>query len=284
MTRKSLGRGIDALIPSMNEPPGDDVIRVNPNAITADPNQPRQTFDEVKIDELAASLKEHGVIQPLIVRRVGSGYQLVAGERRLRAAIRAGLREVPVVVREMDDREAMEVSLVENLQREDLGPIEQAGAFQRLVEEFGLTQEQVAKRVGKSRSDVANTLRLLNLEPEVKALVSEGKISGGHGRALLGLEREAQIKMARTIVSRGLSVRRTEEAVANEGRRATPRRQRPVGARRKDAEEILTAALGSPVIVRSQGSKGTIEISFYGEEDLERLVEIIQRGPQSETF
>ncbi len=277
MTRKSLGRGIEALIPVMKEESGGEVLRVNPTAIAADPNQPRQTFDEAKIDELAASLKEHGVIQPLIVRRIGDGYRLVAGERRLRAAVQAGLQEVPVVLREMDDREAMEVSLVENLQREDLGPIEQAVAFRRLVDEFGLTQEEVAKRVGKSRPDVANTLRLLNLEPEVRDFVSDGRISGGHGRALLGLGREAQIKMARTIVTRGLSVRKTEEAVASEGRRAAIRKQRSVGTRRKDAEEILTAALGSPVQVKCLGAKGTIEISFYGEEDLERLVETIQR-------
>lgn len=277
MARRSLGRGIEALIPT-GAPASGDIIQVDPGEVRPDPNQPRQTFDESKIDELASSLKEHGVIQPLVVRRINGTYRLVAGERRLRAALKAGMDTVPVVVKEMDDREAMEISLVENLQREELGPLEQASAFQRLIDEFGLTQENVAQRVGKSRPDVANTLRLLRLEPEVKDLVSSGALSGGHGRALVTLEREAQVRLAKTAVLKGLSVRRIEEAVAAEAKKKEKKKAAASPMRRRDAEELLGAALGSPVRVRTQGAKGTIEVSFYGEEDLERLVETIQRG------
>lgn len=268
MARRSLGRGIEALIPvSEEETASQGVITLHPRQIVADPNQPRQTFDDDRMDELVSSLREHGVIQPLIVRQIGETYQLVAGERRLRAALAAGIQEVPVVLREMDDREAMEISLVENLQREDLGPIEQAVAFQRLVNEFGLTQEELSKRVGKSRPDVANTMRLLRLEPEVRKLVSDGQLSGGHGRALLGLNGENQVKMAKNVVAKGFSVRKTEEAVANQGKQ-TDRKRSSGAVRRKDAEEFLSAALGSPVQVKTRGERGVIEILFYGEEDL----------------
>lgn len=278
MAKKGLGRGIEALIPADPRSQDTPIVELDPAQIKADPLQPRQIFDEAKIDELAASLKEHGVIQPLIVRQVGEAYRLVAGERRLRAALKAGLTKVPAVVREMDDREAMEVSLVENLQREELGPLEQASAFQRLMDEFGLTQEEVASRVGKSRPEVANTVRLLKLEPEVKKLISDGKLTGGHGRALLGLGRSEQIRAARRVVSGGLSVRKTEELVSARlaGR---PTRDAPsTPMRRRDAEDLLSRALGTPVQVKVQGPRGTISIAFFGEEDLERIVEMIERG------
>lgn len=278
MAKRGLGRGIEALIPGDDTPGGSPIVELDPSSIEADPLQPRQVFDDAKIDELASSLKEHGVIQPLIVRRIGSSFRLVAGERRLRAAVKAGIEKVPAVIREMDDREAVEVSLVENLQREELGPLEQAGAFQRLSEEFGLTQEQIAWRVGKSRPEVTNTLRLLKLEPEVKKLLTEGKLTGGHGRALLALEREKQVRLARMAVSRGLSVRKIEEMASAEARRTQLKDNVSRLVRRRDAEEMLAAALGSPVQVRVQGPRGTITVSFFGEEDLERLVEIVQRG------
>lgn len=281
MAKRGLGRGIEALIPPDETTPGSPIVELELEEIEPDPLQPRQVFDESKIEELASSLKEHGVIQPLIVRRKGDRYRLVAGERRLRAAARAGIEKIPAVVRNMDDREAVEVSLVENLQREELGPLEQASAFQRLAEEFRLTQEEIATRVGKSRPEVANTIRLLKLEPEVKDLVVQGKITGGHGRALLSLDRERQIKLARIAALRGLSVRRTEEmvAAATKARRPKDSLNRPV--RRREAEEILSEALGSPVQVKVQGSRGSISIAFFGEEDLERLVEVIQRGSQA---
>lgn len=275
MARRGLGRGIDSLIPAVLPEEGEEILHVSPGDIRPNPYQPRQIFDEAAIEELAASMKEHGVIQPLIVRRDGPGYQLVAGERRLRAAIKAGLDKIPVVVKSLSDREAMELSLVENLQREDLGPIEEAEAYKRLSEEFGLTQEQIAQRVGKSRSDVANTMRLLRLEPEIKQLINEGKISGGHGRALVGLPREQQLVVAKAIVDKGLSVRETEEAVASKAAKRKPRQKQTNSSRLKEAEEILSAALGSPVVVKRQGTKGTISISFFGREDLERLIDII---------
>ena len=278
MAKKGLGRGIEALIPEGELAGGSPVVEIDPASIETDPMQPRQVFEDSKIQELADSLREHGVIQPLIVRRIGDTYRLVAGERRLRAALRAGIGKVPAVIRNLDDREAVEVSLVENLQREDLGPLEQAAAFQRLAEEFRLTQEEIAARVGKSRPEVANTMRLLKLEPEVKELLALGKITGGHGRALVGLDRERQIKLARTAAQRGLSVRRLEELVALESKKKARKGSTTGVVRRKDAEEILRAALGSPVQVKVQGPRGTISITFFGEEDLERLVEIIQKG------
>lgn len=278
MARRGLGRGIEALIPADDSSSKSPIVELDPSIIEADPLQPRQVFDDAKIEELASSLREHGIIQPLIVRRIGASYRLVAGERRLRAAMRAGIDKVPAVVRAMDDREAVEVSLVENLQREELGPLEQAGAFQRLSEEFGLTQEEIAARVGKSRPEVTNTIRLLKLEPEVKNLLMEGKLTGGHGRALVTLEREKQIRLAKIAVQKSMSVRKTEEMVSAEVRKTRSRGgiARPV--RRRDAEELLSQTLGSPVQVRVQGPRGSITISFFGEEDLERLVEIMQRG------
>lgn len=278
MAKKGLGRGIEALIPGDDNPEGSPIVELEISAIEADPLQPRQVFDDSKIDELASSLREHGVIQPLIVRKFGSTYRLVAGERRLRAAVKAGIEKVPAVVREMDDREAVEVSLVENLQREELGPLEQAGAFQRLADDFGLTQEEIAERVGKSRPEVTNTLRLLKLEPEVKRLLNEGKLSGGHGRALVILDREKQVRLAKLAVSRSLSVRKTEELVSSEAKKAQPKDNLSRLIRRKDAEELLSSALGSPVQVKVQGPRGTITVAFFGEEDLERLVEIVQKG------
>lgn len=281
MAKRGLGKGIEALIPSDEASEGSPIVQLDPSAIHADPLQPRQVFDDSKMDELAASLREHGVIQPLIVRQVGNNYKLVAGERRLRAAVKAGIGKVPAVVRNMDDREAVEVSLVENLQREELGPLEQAGAFQRLAEDFGLTQEEIADRVGKSRPEIANTIRLLKLEPEVRKLLAEGKITGGHGRALLSLDREKQIKFARMVAQKSLSVRKTEELVSAEARKSQPRSSLSKPVRRHDAEEMLAAALGSPVQVRVQGPRGSITIAFFGEEDLERLVEVIRKGSKT---
>lgn len=278
MAKRGLGRGIEALIPGDDAAAGGSIVVLDTRTIEADPRQPRQTFDDAKLDELAASLREHGVIQPLIVRQTGSTYRLVAGERRLRAAMKAGIDKVPALVRNMDDREAVEVSLVENLQREELGPLEQAGAFQRLADDFGLTQEEIAVRVGKSRPEVTNTMRLLKLEPEVRALLSEGKLTGGHGRALVTLDRERQLRLARIAVGRGLSVRKTEELVSVEAKKVQPKSSISKAVRRKDAEDLLSSALGSPVQVKVQGPRGSITIAFFGEEDLERVVEIVQKG------
>ena len=194
MARKGLGRGIEALIPGSVDREGEEIKELDIYEIRTNPHQPRQVFSEEKIEELAASMKEHGIIQPLVVRRIGQEYQLVTGERRLRAAVEAGFQKVPVVVREIDDRQAMEMSIVENIQREDLCPIEEAYAFKKLMDEFNMTQEELAKRVGKSRSDVANTLRLLRLEKEIREMVMEGKLTAGHARNLVGLDRKPKLK------------------------------------------------------------------------------------------
>lgn len=274
MAKHGLGRGLDALIPQDAGSLETSVLEVDPRQLAPSPYQPRKSFSEEKIQELAASIKEHGVIQPLVVRRKGDGYQLIAGERRLKAALKAGLQKVPIVVKAMDDREAMEAALVENVQREDLNPLDEAEAYQRLMDEFGLTQEQVAQRVGKSRAEVANTVRLTRLEPEVKGFLAEGKLTGGHGRALVTLPRAEQLKVARTIVAKGLSVRRVEEILAakvDDKRRA----KAGAGVRIGQAERILSKVLGSPVVVKMGKDRGTISITFFGQEDLERLVEAI---------
>ncbi len=277
MLKRGLGRGIDSLIPPVEPEPGEATVEVAVSEIDPNPFQPRREFSQESLEELAASVKEHGVLQPLIVRRVGGRFQLVAGERRLRAAQMAGLARVPVVVRAMDDRQVMIVSLVENLQREDLRPLEEAEAFRRLIEEFGLTQEQAAEQVGKSRSEVANTLRLLKLEPEAKKLLDEGKITAGHARALVGLEPGRQGEIARMAASKNLTVRQVEELVY--GRKKERKAQ--VVARVREAELALSEALGSPVVVKRHGNRGTITISFFGDEDLERLVGILTGESQA---
>lgn len=250
------------------------------------PEQPRRHFGETELDELAASIRVHGVIMPLVVRpRHGGGYLLIAGERRWRAAQRAGLMQVPVVIQDVDTREAFERALVENLQRSDLNPIEEAAAFHRLVDEYGLTQEQVAGRVGKDRSTVANALRLLRLPTAVRAMVEERKLSMGHARALLGLDDEAAIEtLARMAVGRGLSVRATEKLVRD--RMDAPERGEEGGKKRAkappaksasalDLEERLTKALGGPVTLDEDepNKSGTITIRYVDLDHLDRLLE-----------
>src|SRR3989304_281454 len=211
--KKGLGKGLSALIPEIDAP------RERPNLevdrIASNPSQPRRFFDEAKIDELANSVRDQGIIQPLVVRRVGDGYELIAGERRLRAARKAGLREVPVIVREASNSETLQLGLLENLQREDLNPIEEATAYQRLQEEFELSQEEIAQKVGKSRPAVANCMRLLLLPKEVQQELAQGKLPVGQARALLGLESEAlMLAAAREVITKGLSTREAERLVA----------------------------------------------------------------------
>ncbi|MDI3281045.1 MAG: ParB/RepB/Spo0J family partition protein [Bacillota bacterium] len=250
-------------------------------AISPNPYQPRKHFDEEKLEELAASIKEHGVLQPLLVRRVGSGYQLIAGERRWRAAQRAGLAEVPVLVRELDEATMMKIALVENLQREDLNPLEEAEAYQRLLQEFKMTQEEIAGAVGKSRSAIANALRLLNLPPEIQASLAEGKITAGHARALLSLgDEEAQLAAWRKVLEQGLTVREVEALAgsprSSRGKPASRRPQPPpVEPELQEVARRLEEFLGTRVIIKPGKEKGCLEIEYYGLEDLERLVELI---------
>jgi ParB family chromosome partitioning protein len=244
------------------------------------PEQPRRKFDEVKLTELADSMKAHGVIVPLVVRpRPEGGYFLIAGERRWRAAQRAGLHEVPVVVQEVAQGTALERALVENLQRADLGPLEEAGAYQRLVEEFGLTQEAIAERIGKDRSTIANSIRLLKLPAPVRQLVEDDRLSMGHARALLALDAPAEIeRTARQVVDRQLSVRATEALVkkAKEPPDTRPPVARPQkSASVRDLEERLTRALGGPVTITEDepGKAGRVEIRYLNLDHLERLLD-----------
>lgn len=273
--RKALGRGIGALIPPRPEETRGSV-EVELGRIEPNPYQPRRDFDEKAIGELSESIRVHGVIQPLIVTRVGDRFQLVAGERRLRAARKAGLRKVPVVVREDVPSEAsLALALIENIQREDLNPIEEARAYRQLHDEFGLTQEEIAGRVGKERSTVANHLRLLRLPDSVQGMLAGGLITMGHARALLAIDRaERQKKLAQRIANEGLSVRQVESMVGeDQASRARKSKPRTKDVFTRDAEEKLMRALKTKVEIDRRRRGGTIRVVFSNEEELIRLFE-----------
>jgi ParB family chromosome partitioning protein len=279
MKRKALGKGLSALLPDPDAPvPAQESgLEVPVESLEPNPYQPRSPLDPEALTALAASIRESGIVQPILVRRVGPRFQIIAGERRWRAAQRLGLATVPVTVRDVPDDRLLELALVENIQRQELTPLEEAQAFQRLQQEFHLTQEDVAAKVGRDRSTVANTLRLLRLGREIRDLIAAGKLDAGHGRALLGLERaEDQVHLAREAVRRGLSVREVERRVAL---RRAPRRARP----RRDpntraAEERLRAALGARVQISRRGKAGTLRIVFGSEAELHRLFEVLLRA------
>jgi ParB family chromosome partitioning protein len=278
MKRKALGRGLSALLPE-TEPSGPGAADVPLEALEPNPFQPRTELRAERLAELAASIRESGVVQPILVRRLGPGrYQIVAGERRWRAAQQAGLASVPVVVREVPDDRLLEIALVENIQRQELSPLEEAQAFQRLHDEFKLTQEEVARRVGRERSTIANTLRLLRLPREVKALLREGAIEAGHARALLALEgAEAQLSLAREAARRGLSVREVERRVKGE-RTPAGREKARRDPNTRAAEERLRAALGTRVEIARRGKGGALRILFASEAELMRLYELLLRA------
>ncbi|MCR3920948.1 MAG: ParB/RepB/Spo0J family partition protein [Firmicutes bacterium] len=278
MSKKRLGKGLQALIPEIEEAPLSDAIDMDAGDIQINPNQPRKTFDEEKLAELARSVEQHGILQPLIVRPTSVGYELVAGERRLRAARLAGLERVPVVVKTLSDREMMEIALIENLQREDLNPLEEADAYKRLMEEFSYTQEQLAERVGKSRSAIANTLRLVTLHQEVRKDVALGRLSEGHARAILALPLEKQPDAARKAIELGLSVRETER-LAGQAQKKKNQRKKLLSERDGyvvDLEERLRELCATAVNVRMAAKGGgKVEIHFYDIEELERICEIL---------
>ncbi len=278
-TRPALGRGLSALIPetpsphTKAEPTEVDLDRLTPNRF-----QPRTVIDEPKLDALSRSIESSGVIQPIIVRRLdGDTYEIVAGERRWRAAQQAGLLRVPVVVRDVPDGKLLELALIENLQRENLNPIEEAEAYRHLIDEHQVTQEQVAAAVGKDRATVANYVRLLVLPPDVRADVATGVLAMGHARALLGLrEPSAQRRAAREVVARGLSVRETEGLVKQLGRPTAPRPSRSspaIDVHSEAAQDRLRVALGTRVRIVRRARKGRIEIDFASESELQRLFE-----------
>ncbi|MBI4382119.1 MAG: ParB/RepB/Spo0J family partition protein [candidate division NC10 bacterium] len=272
--RRALGRGLEALIPGAD---ASGIMQIPVEEIALGQFQPRRSIDKARLKELAASIAAHGVLSPIILRREEGRLEVVAGERRLRAARMAGLSAVPAVVKELSGGEALEIALVENLQREDLNPIEQAEAYLRLQEEFGLTQEEVARRVGRDRSSVANALRLLRLPKQIRADVVAGVLSEGHARALLGLERSAdQVKARDQAIRLGLSVRGTEALVRRMKRPVRVKRRAPLGQPAvRAAEEALRQALGTKVRIARKGAGGTIEVEFYSTEDLDRIYERI---------
>lgn len=277
MNKHGLGRGLDALIPTEQE--GRETIQeINIDEIVVNDKQPRKDFDEEKLEELAASMEQHGVLQPVILRKVGRGYELVAGERRWRAAAKAGIKKIPAVVKELSDGDVIEIALIENLQREDLNPIEEASAYRRLMDEFGLTQEELAKRVGKSRSQIANTLRLLNLEEEILKFILEGKLTAGHARALLSIEdKKLRYELAKKICADGLSVRQAELLAQNllQKKKKKSSRQAAISPIMSDIAEKMQQSLGTKVRIKGSEKRGKIEIEFYSSEELERILEVI---------
>ncbi|OUQ86157.1 stage 0 sporulation protein J [Brevibacillus brevis] len=275
---RGLGKGLNALITSNLIEEGEQVKEVSINEIRPNPYQPRKEFEQSAIEELAQSIKEHGIIQPLIVRKSIKGYELVAGERRLRAAKVAGLKEVPVVVKAYTDQQLMEIALIENLQRENLNPLEEAEAYDKLISHHDYTQEQLAQKIGKSRPHVANMLRLLQLPEKIRKMVSAAELSMGHSRALLGVtDKKVQQQLANDVVEKGLSVRQLEELVkqlnvSRETKKKKSAKNEPVLI---EMEERLRSRFGTSVKIKKGSKRGKIEIDFYSQEDLERIIEML---------
>ena len=280
-TQRGLGKGLGALLgeSALSEPSTDGAVRLPLQKVEPNPLQPRKTFEPEALDELAASIREHGIIQPLTVRKMPNGfYQIIAGERRWRAARLAGLSEVPAVIIEADDRKAMELALIENLQRADLNPIEEAQGYQQLMQEYGMTQEQAAARVGKSRPAVANAMRLLALPQPVLELVQSGKLSAGHARALLPLKTAGeQQAVAHKVVNLQLSVRQTEAMCKKMSKVSRPVPQKPIAVDYlAECEKALSKHLGRGVKIVPGKRKGRVELEYYGEDDLQLLYEALQ--------
>jgi ParB family chromosome partitioning protein len=286
MNRKALGRGLGALLSSDRTVDlHDEPYEVEIDLIDAGSMQPRTYFDPVSLAGLADSIKTHGVVQPLLVRRRGERYELIAGERRWRAAKMAGLSRVPIVVKEVPDHDLLEIALIENIQREDLNPIEEAQAYRNLIDTVGLTQDALATRLGRDRSYITNYLRLLRLPDDIQQLVTEGKLSTGHARTILGLTHvDLQRRVARRIIERDLSVRSTESLVRSMtedgGSSKTPRRPKTNDANIRAAETKLRRVLGTQVriVQRGDGGQGTIEISFFNQDDLDRIYTVINKN------
>jgi len=291
MTRKALGRGLGALLSADTRPnDGESSQEIATDLIDPSPMQPRSYFDDSRLAELAQSIAANGIVQPLLVRKRGLRFELVAGERRWRAARRAGLERVPVVVREVPDEKLLELALIENIQREELNAIEEAQAYQKLISTIGLTQETLATRVGRDRSYITNYLRLLKLPEDIQRLVQEGRLSAGHARALLGTaEVDLQRQAARKIIERELSVRDTERLIRGFTTRGEKRKRkisaaRPTDANVRAAETKLRRRLSTQVrIVQSKGDSGHIEIEFYGAADLDRIFRLISPRVEAAT-
>lgn len=279
---RRLGKGLDALIPSLSIHDDDKVVEITLSHLRPNPYQPRKTFDEDAIQELAESIKEHGVIQPIIVRQVLKGYEIIAGERRYRASQLCGKATIPAVVRSYSDQQVMEIALIENVQREDLNALEVAVAYQNLIDTFQLTQEELASKVGKSRSHIANFLRLLQLPVEIKDHVSRGTLSMGHARAMITIEDvDTQKQLAEKVIRENWNVRELEEAVQKLGSKET-KQPKASKAKRRDPfiasiEDELRELFQTTVKVRHERNKGRIELLYYSDDDFERLLEILKR-------
>ena len=281
MERRALGRGISALIPEKEIAAKNEVLYVQTGQIKPNPFQPREDFDPQSIEELAQSIKEKGVIQPLLVRRKGDNFELIAGERRLRAAQQLGIKEVPIIVKEVDDKDSLELALIENIQRQNLNPIEEAHAYQYLLDKFQVTQEKISEAMGKSRASIANILRLLNLPQEIQMEMKKGRISFAHGRALLELgDINEQRRLGHEVIAKELSVRELENLI---------KMHRPRGAKRKIApgardpyvavlEEELQHILATKVRISKRKKRGHVNIEFFSQEDLDRIMNIIRGG------
>ncbi|MBU0904215.1 MAG: ParB/RepB/Spo0J family partition protein [Planococcaceae bacterium] len=276
---KGLGKGINALFPGESINQMETVEKISLKEIKVNPFQPRKIFDEAALNELAESIKEHGVLQPIIVRRKGKSFEIVVGERRFRGSKIAGLTEIPVVVRELTDQQMMEIAILENLQREDLTPIEEAEAYQNLMESLNLTQEQLAFRLGKSRPHIANHIRLLSLPEVVRGHISAGNLSMGHGRALLGIKRKKLIpSISDKVMKENLNVRQLESLVQKMNDDVS--RETSTGEKKdifiEEKESQLREYFGTTVTIKKSKNKGKIEIEFFSEDDLERILELLE--------
>lgn len=284
---KGLGKGLNAFFANI-EPEKEEAVReVQLKDLRPNPYQPRKIFDKEAIDELRKSIQEHGILQPIIVRKTIKGYEIVVGERRYRAAKEAKLEKVPVVVRELSEQQMMELAVLENLQREDLTPIEEASAYQLLMEKLSLTQEQVAKRLGKSRPHIANHIRLLSLSPKIQKLISDGIISMGHGRALLGLRKKDNINLVvEKVVKEGLNVRQLEQLIQQLNENVSRETKKPKQEKNvfiREQETFLRERFGTTVNIKQSKNKkkGKIEIEFFSDEDLERILELLESNQMS---
>lgn len=287
--KRGLGRGLDALFAdtapiiendnTINEQEDykDRVLYLDINDIKANKTQPRLNFDEKKLEELASSIKENGVIQPLVLRNTEKGYEIVAGERRWRASRKAGLKKVPCIVRDFDDKQNMLVSIIENMQREDLNPIEEALGLKKMLKKYNLTQEQVSESVGKSRPYIANSLRLLKLPEKIQKHVAANEISAAHGRSIAGLtEASSQLELCEKIIRKGLSVRETEKLIANRKNKIKTKKEKVKSSEILSVEDELKLKLGTKVLINDNGKSGKIELKYYSIEELNRLIDLLR--------
>ncbi len=277
MVKRGLGKGLEALIPQVDYKEKEFITEIEVESLTPNLFQPRQDFDQEKMEELKESIKKHGIIQPIVARKTSTGYELVVGERRLRAAQEIGIKKIPAIIKSFSNEKSLEIALVENIQREDLNPIERANAFKRLADEFKLTQQELAEVTGKSRALISNTIRLLKLNPEIQRHISEGRISFGHAKLLLGIEdEEMQGVICNRIISNDLSVRAVEQLIKNitRGQKKQFKVKNITIEHFPEAVEKLREILGTKVSILYDGKKGKINIEFYSKEDLRRIIDL----------